>query len=156
MANPQDKVSIWGVAIGGSLLIHAVILGLLALTSGGGTTPPEEEVVPPEQVAGDVAPEPGGRSAGTVMPSRRNGDAVAPEPGGGSGATETQVAAPAAESPAAGPVLYEVRQGDNLTRIARACGSTVAELAALNGKPVKRLEKLWVGQKIKLPRPIAE
>ena len=134
MANPQDKVSIWGVAIGGSLLIHAVILGLLALTSGGGTTPPEEEVVPPEQVAGDVAP----------------------EPGGGSGATETQVAAPAAESPAAGPVLYEVRQGDNLTRIARACGSTVAELAALNGKPVKRLEKLWVGQKIKLPRPIAE
>ncbi|HBJ59526.1 MAG TPA: hypothetical protein DDY72_03525, partial [Verrucomicrobia bacterium] len=76
--------------------------------------------------------------------------------GGGSGATETPVAAPAAESPAAGPVLYEVRQGDNLTRIARACGSTVAELAALNGKPVKRLEKLWVGQKIKLPRPIAE
>lgn len=134
MANPQDKVSIWGVAIGGSLLIHAVILGLLALTSGGGTTPPEEEVVPPEQVAGDVAP----------------------EPGGGSGETETPVAAPAAESPAAGPVLYVVRQGDNLTRIARACGSTVAELAELNGKPVKRLEKLWVGQKIKLPRPIAE
>lgn len=149
MASSQDKVSIWGVAIGGSLLIHAVLLGLLALTAGGGTTPPE-------QVAGDVSPEPDRRSGETVIPSRRNGDAVPAEQGGGSGETATPVAATAAEPPAERPVLYVVRQGDNLTRIARACGSTVAELAELNGQPVKRLEKLWVGQKIKLPRPVSE
>lgn len=53
-------------------------------------------------------------------------------------------------------VTYVVKQGDNLTKIARACGATVPELAELNGKPIKRLEKLWVGQKIKLPRPISE
>jgi LysM repeat protein len=46
---------------------------------------------------------------------------------------------------------YVVKRGDTLTALARDCGLTVSELAELNGKSVKKLSNLWVGQKIKLP-----
>ena len=47
--------------------------------------------------------------------------------------------------------VYIVKRGDTLTALAKECGLTVGELAALNGKSVKKLSNLWVGQKIKLP-----
>ena len=47
--------------------------------------------------------------------------------------------------------LYVVKRGDTLTALAKECGLTVQELATLNGKSVKKLSNLWVGQKIKLP-----
>ena len=47
--------------------------------------------------------------------------------------------------------VYVVKRGDTLTALAKECGITVQELAALNGKSVKKLSNLWVGQKIKLP-----
>ncbi len=149
-SNPQNKVSVWGVAIGGSLLIHFVLLGLLAMTAGGSgveETPPPAEPTP----APAATSEDGGQ--GTARPTTPPTKPITP-------AAPTQgSAAPRATAEAATEgevVTYVVKQGDNLTRIARACGSTVTELAELNGKPVKRLEKLWVGQKIKLPRPISE
>ena len=45
---------------------------------------------------------------------------------------------------------YTVKPGDNLTRLARDCGSTNAELAKLNGVDEKTLANLKVGQVIKL------
>lgn len=45
---------------------------------------------------------------------------------------------------------YRVKKGDNLTHIARDCGSTPAELAKLNGVSEKQLANLKVGQVIKI------
>ena len=138
------------------MLIHFVLLGLLAMTAGGNSTPPEPpaELPAPAPAASASAAEGGGGAEGD------NGGAEGTPP-------PTRVVTPAAprQSSAATStstvsqdevVTYVVKQGDNLTKIARACGATVPELAELNGKPIKRLEKLWVGQKIKLPRPISE
>jgi LysM repeat protein len=47
--------------------------------------------------------------------------------------------------------VYVVKRGDTLTALAKECGLTVQELATLNGKSVKKLSNLWVGQKIRLP-----
>ncbi len=126
------------------MLIHFVLLGLLAMTAGGNSTPPESPAEPtplPAATSGSGA-EGGGGGQGTARPTRAaTSDATTPAP---SSTSQDEV------------VTYVVKQGDNLTKIARACGATVPELAELNGKPIKRLEKLWVGQKIKLPRPISE
>ncbi len=125
------------------MLIHFVLLGLLAMTAGGNATPPEPSAELP-------TPAPAASGSGAE--------------GGQGTARPTRAATPAASATTVAPstssqdevVTYVVKQGDNLTKIARACGATVPELAELNGKPIKRLEKLWVGQKIKLPRPISE
>lgn len=59
---------------------------------------------------------------------------------------------PAKDKPASGKTkVYVVKRGDTLTALAKECGLTVQELAALNGKTVKKMSNLWVGQKIKLP-----
>ena len=139
------------------MLIHFVLLGLLAMTAGGNSTPPEPpaELPAPAPAASASAAEGGGGGAegdnggaeGTPPPTR----VVTPAaPRQSSAATSTSTVSQDEV------VTYVVKQGDNLTKIARACGATVPELAELNGKPIKRLEKLWVGQKIKLPRPISE
>ena len=60
--------------------------------------------------------------------------------------------APAKNRTASGKTrVYVVKRGDTLTALAKECGLTVQELATLNGKSVKKLSNLWVGQKIKLP-----
>lgn len=138
------------------MLIHFVLLGLLAMTAGGNSTPPEPpaELPAPAPAASASGVEGGAGGAegdnggqGTPPPTR----AVTPAaPRQSSAATSTSTVSQDEV------VTYVVKQGDNLTKIARACGATVPELAELNGKPIKRLEKLWVGQKIKLPRPISE
>ena len=138
------------------MLIHFVLLGLLAMTAGGNSTPPE----PPAELP---APAPAASASGA---EGDNGGAEGDNGGQGTPPPTRAVtpAAPRQSSAATSTstvsqdevVTYVVKQGDNLTKIARACGATVPELAELNGKPIKRLEKLWVGQKIKLPRPISE
>jgi LysM repeat protein len=56
------------------------------------------------------------------------------------------VAPPAAID--AGPVIYTVKQGDTLTRIARAHGISVRALRALNDL---KTDRILVGQKLKIP-----
>lgn len=46
--------------------------------------------------------------------------------------------------------VYVVKSGDTLTALARGCGLTISELAALNGTSVKKLSNLKVGQKLKI------
>ncbi len=61
---------------------------------------------------------------------------------------------PAATTPApvealpAGVTLYEVKSGDNLTRIARTHGTTATAIRQVNGMTTDRI---YVGQKLKLP-----
>lgn len=85
----------------------------------------------------------GARDSGaTSRPPRQSGGASGDSgsaPGGASGAA----AAPETE-------IYTVRPGDSLTRIARNHGTTVAELADLNGIP--RNKGLDIGEKLKVPR----
>ena len=47
--------------------------------------------------------------------------------------------------------IYVVKSGDTLTAIANRTGTTLADLAKLNKSTVKKLAKLWVGQKIRVP-----
>jgi 2',3'-cyclic-nucleotide 2'-phosphodiesterase/3'-nucleotidase len=47
------------------------------------------------------------------------------------------------------PTTYTIRKGDNLIAIAKAFGTTVAELQKLNG--IKNANKIYVGHKLKLP-----
>ena len=49
-----------------------------------------------------------------------------------------------------GYFVYVVEKGDTLTKIAREYGTTPEELAKANGKPLRKMNLLWVGQKIKL------
>lgn len=96
--------------------------------------------------------------------SGKNSSDPTPQPT--SVATETKEAAPTPPSPetphaTAEPIAepvelpstqdYKVKQGDNLTRLARNAGTTTAELARLNGVDEKELAKLKIGQTIKLP-----
>ena len=48
------------------------------------------------------------------------------------------------------PEFYVVKQGDTLTKIARGFGTTPEDIAKANGKPVRQMDKIWVGQKIRL------
>jgi murein DD-endopeptidase MepM/ murein hydrolase activator NlpD len=74
----------------------------------------------------------------------------------GTAKDETPVDAPAAPAPVHEPVkaapsakgTYTVVSGDNLTKIARAHGTTVAKLVALNG--IKNANLINVGQVLKL------
>ena len=92
-----------------------------------------------------VAPRPGNRASGTATASPRASSRSAARP----------PAARPADSASAGdaPVKtksYTVKPGDNLTHLARRCGSTPDELAKLNGVDVKKMADLKVGQTIKI------
>ena len=58
--------------------------------------------------------------------------------------------------PPAPPLLadqYRVKDGDTLTKIAKAHGTTVAKLKRLNGFDDARADKLIMGEVIKVPQP---
>lgn len=151
----------WVVALGGSLAIHAAIIGFFAVPSmfsgGDGAEPPAETPPPaPAGQAGGEAPqkpsppaeaEPRKKPPATAQegpskppsPVRPKANPPAPTP-----------AAPATGDEAARPDFHIVRQGDTITKIAKDYGMTPEEIARINGKPLKRLNNIWVGQKIKL------
>ena len=106
-------------------------------------TPPVEldPAAPPSR----VAPRSGNRAPGTAAANPRASSRSAARP----------PAARPADSASAGdaPIKtksYTVKPGDNLTHLARRCGSTPDELAKLNGVDVKKMADLKVGQTIKI------
>jgi len=65
------------------------------------------------------------------------------------------IAEPEPQPPQPKPLLssgqYRVKDGDSLTKIAKTCGTTVAELKRLNGFDDARADKLIIGEVIKVP-----
>ena len=103
-----------------------------AATDAGGDVP-LREATPFDAPAAPAEPVPEAVSGAHRPPSGESTPAAAPEP-----PTEW--------------VTYVVRRGDTLTGLARDTGCTLEQIARKNGKSVKALAQLKVGQRIKLPR----
>ena len=158
----------WLFAFVASVAVHAVVLGLLLAPGcgGGGSSPSDTDDVPETVEKIDDAP--------TVTEEQRSYDPAAvlspdsmSEPRSAARPSTPSAARPsnppaarpasqptarptAAPSTDAVPAVYVVKQGDNLTKIARQFGTTAEAIAKANGKSVNAMNKLWVGQKIKL------
>ena len=150
----------WVVALGGSLAIHAAIIGFFAVPSmfsgGEGAEPAAGTQPAPDAPAGGETPQkpsplteaeprkkpPAPAQAGPSKPP----SPVRPK----ANPPASTPAAPATGDEAARPDFHIVRQGDTITKIAKDYGMTPEEIARINGKPLKRLNNIWVGQKIKL------
>jgi LysM repeat protein len=155
-----------------SLAIHVVVVGgLFSFGNAGKETVPEEvrtetprsaEVTPAPEPKNDIPPEPSvEKEAAEPRPEKPERASEKPgpveiriEPVGGSGPAVKPDAAPPAAAEKKDAVktrVYTVKRGDTLTAIARDCGLTIPELAELNGKSVKKLSNLKIGQRLKLP-----
>ncbi len=117
----------WTGAILASLALHIIILGLFFFPSGSKKEP--AEVAPPPAVA-----EPS-------TPALKDVEAVPPE---------TTSVPTSSDTPAAIPEFYHVKAGDTLTKIAKVYGTTPEKIAQANDKSLKKMNLIWVGQKIKL------
>ena len=149
----------WVFAIAASLVLHAGIVGLFVM-SGRPAAPvaeaeapaPAAEMADAESDAAQSAAlaEDGARqteASGSTeheKPRERTND-VRPQT---AAATAAQATGGADASPV--PEFYVVRQGDTLTKIARAHGTTPEAIAEANGKTVRQMDNIWVKQKIRL------
>lgn len=116
-----------------------------------GTAPQFNEPLPPEPVF-NAAP-----AAPTNLPPALPGiDARTPDVATSPAVnTPPEIAKPAPLPPTEPPapartVTYEVKRGDNLTRIAKNHGTTVKAIREANGL---KTDRILVGQKLKVPAP---
>ena len=168
-----DKMLEWGIAGICSVALHVFIIVLLVwsgrpsreaaadadvATASVMPAPGTSEVVP--DTPRDVASPPpvssrDSQPLGNALETRNFDRPATSRTGATRPARTTKPNAAATSAPAAGEGApktrsYRVKAGDNLTRLARECGSTPAELAKLNGVDEKKLADLKVGQTIKL------
>ena len=158
----------WLFAFVASVAVHAVVLGLLmAPGCGGGGDSPSEPVDAPEAAersedaptqaeeqrsydpAAVLSPDSTPAARPSAPSAARPPAQTSPRPAQQTASRPASRPAPAASSEAV-PAVYVVKQGDNLTKIARQFGTTAEAIAKANGKSVSAMNKLWVGQKIKL------
>ncbi len=145
MADTEGASGRWAFAFFASVLLHAGIIALFVVPGCGeggvpaadesGETPEVASAGPDPDVSAEEEPSP---SAGTPRPVPVRPSVSNPRPADGD------------ESRGEMPAVHVVRAGDTLTKIAKKHGTTPEELARINGKPVKKLNLLRVGQKIKL------
>ena len=160
----SDRAMLWTVAIAASLGLHVLVivalLGFGAFSGSDSPTEPSKEPVAAITEQGTVP-----KSTESVAVERSSSDAMSsrvastkpPQDGGivkadlpSSAATSSTELGTVPE----GDKIYVVKSGDNLSKIAKLDDSTLAELAELNGKSIKELSKLMVGQKIKVKNGI--
>jgi len=176
MAEANDASARWATSIIASLFLHAGVVALFAAPGCEGPSPSEgDEPETPSVAQSESEPE---KAPDESMPPLVPVAAEPVRPVEGA-SQATSAAAPAASAQAAGrapaprpaparpavarvqptspddaarelPEFHVVRQGDTLTKIAREYGTTPEELAKANGKPLRKMNLLWVGQKIKL------
>lgn len=132
----------WTMAIAASVAIHALVIGLLTAGSTAQESPDSEEASVREEkapVSEDAAPQ---RSEPSAVPAPSASD---PSP-----AAKPSASAPSVSQEISVPQFHVVKQGDTLTKIAKIYGLDIEDIALANGKSVKKMNVLWVGQKIKL------
>lgn len=151
----------WSLPLLASVSVHVVVLWAAVAWLGPSDEPEEQETV---EQSGKPRPveEPKAADGGASEPVRSDmpenrppsppGDSVcAPPPK--AHAAPGAVSDVATSSPsAAGTIVYEVKPGDNLTRIAKKHKCTVSEILKLN--KMKPNKVLWVGLKLKIPAPV--
>ena len=149
----------WGIAGVCSVACHVAVIMFFVWTGSSSTPPPPlepsplsdvgQQEVPPDAPPAAVAPgasQDASAAEPTVVPAPT---AVTPRTPASSRTAPSSSAAPAAPG-AVKTRDYTVKAGDNLTHLARKCGSTPAEIAKLNGVDEKTMANLKVGQVIKL------
>ena len=136
----SDRAMLWTVAVAASLGLHVLII--VALLGFGAITSPSAVPDPPSPKPAPAVSESGTdpKPIGTA-PKPVTNEPVDTAP-------KTVGRFPADDK------FYIVKQGDNLSKIAKLDDSSIAELAELNGKSVKELNKLFVGQKIRVKNGI--
>ena len=171
-------MGIWGVALAASLALHVVVIGIMAIMGMGGgknDVPPPQPIPQTDGRAQDLPTRTDAEQ--TVAPSVDDsvssassvkGDRLRQEKKGKqqdvsrsaksertkadsrkvSAAKEKDDRGIAAESGQDGWKSYKVKPGDSLTKIARACGCSVPELAKANG--LSATASLMLGQTIKV------
>lgn len=99
-------------------------------------------------------PRPSARASTTSTSSSASRTRATPATASTAPATDAGSSAsrPAASPSATKTIVYEVKPGDNLTKIAKKHKCTVTEIAKLN--KMKPNKVLWVGLKLKIPAPV--
>lgn len=108
----------------------------------------KDELAKLEAAIGIAKPETATKEGGTATPgaapANEKKDAK-PE------AAKAETVAPAEKTEAAKTTEYVVKKGDNLTKIAKEHGTTVAALAKENNIPKGSIDHIYVNQKLKVP-----
>ena len=119
-------------------------LAAAAAEAGDGAVRREAKPVSEPDVAPgpdrEPVPGPDRRASGVMLPEERPPAQAAVEPPSADPEPPTEWA------------TYVVKRGDTLTGLVRDTGCTLEQVAQKNGKSVKALARLKVGQRIKLPR----
>lgn len=168
----------WTFALAVSVVIHVVVIGLVMLCSdapaeaeeaatqefaaarssdsgetGNAESDSAPSQTPPATPPGRVdppAPAPAARRTPQPRPSARA--STTSTSSSASRTPATSASRPAESSPVTKTIVYEVKPGDNLTKIAKKHKCTVTEIAKLN--KMKPNKVLWVGLKLKIPAPV--
>lgn len=143
----------WSLPLLASVSVHVVVLWAAVAWLGPSDEPEEQETV--EQSAKPrLVEEPKAADCGASEPVRSDmPENRPPSPPSAAHAAPGAVSDVATSSPsAAGTIVYEVKPGDNLTRIAKKHKCTVSEILKLN--KMKPNKVLWVGLKLKIPAPV--
>ena len=143
----------WSLPLLASVSVHVVVLWAAVAWLGPSDEPEEQETV---EQSGKPRPveEPKAADGGASEPVRSDmPENRPPSPPLEAHAAPGAVSDVAMSSPsAAGTIVYEVKPGDNLTRIAKKHKCTVSEILKLN--KIKPNKVLWVGLKLKIPAPV--
>ena len=143
----------WSLPLLASVFVHVVVLWAAVAWLGPSDEPEEQETV---EQSGKPRPveEPKAADGGASEPVRSDmPENRPPSPSPETHAAPGAVSDVATSSPsAAGTIVYEVKPGDNLTRIAKKHKCTVSEILKLN--KIKPNKVLWVGLKLKIPAPV--
>lgn len=135
------KAEIWTVSFVASLGLHVlVVAALIGFGSLPSSTPPAPSAPSEQPPAAVAATTPESQVPVPTVPAADTGTVPAADTG----------TVPAADK------YYTVKAGDNLTKIAKLDGSTLAELAELNDKSIKELGRLKVGQRIKVKNGVEQ
>lgn len=129
--------------------------GLPEEESGAQTGQPQVTPTPVVQATTVLAPSPTPPPTGTPEGTPAGTPGISPTPGGTPTAMPTATATPGPSPTPPAPEFteYTVQQGDSLSSIAQRFGTTVDELARING--LADPNTLSVGQKLKVPAPLS-